>query len=666
MHLREVSEQKGLPVGAEVLAGGGVRFRVWAPRRRRVEVVFEGEGAHAPLELEPEGGGYFSAQAPGGDAGALYRYRLDGDAGLVYPDPASRSQPQGPHGPSRVVDPHGFEWTDGGWEGARAHGLVLYEMHVGTFTREGTWAAAGRELPELASLGVTCVEMMPVTEFAGNFGWGYDGVDLFAPTRLYGTPDDFRRFVDRAHRAGLGVILDVVYNHLGPEGNYLRQFAEEYFSERHHTEWGEALNFDGAGSAPVREFFLSNAAYWVREFHFDGLRIDATQSVFDDSEDHILAAVTRRVREEARGRGTFVVGENEPQHTRLVRPQAQGGLGLDALWNDDFHHSAMVAVTGRGEAYYTDYKGSPQEFVSSAKYGFLYQGQRYRWQRARRGTPALDLGAGSFVNFVQNHDQIANSARGFRVHQLTSPGRFRALTALLLLGPATPMLFQGQEFASSAPFHYFADFPEELARLVRKGRAEFLAQFRSVATREARECLAAPEAHETFERCKLDFSERKTNRPVYEMHRDLLRLRREDAVFASQAAQGIDGAVLGPEAFVLRFFDVGGDDRLLVVNFGRDLNLNPAPEPLLAPPLERLWTVLWSSEDCRYGGSGTPPLETRQNWLVPGHAAVALRPAPRSEVMDLAGGRGEVSEEEETRKEVLKVWEKEQSDSSAG
>jgi maltooligosyltrehalose trehalohydrolase len=465
----------------------------------------------------------------------------------------------------------------------------------------------------------------------------------------------------------VAVILDVVYNHLGPEGNYLGQFAEEYFSDRHQTEWGEALNFDGPGSPAVREFFIANAAYWVREFHFDGLRIDATQSVFDDSEEHILASVTRRARDDAGARSVLVVGENEPQHARLVRRPEHGGYGLDALWNDDFHHSAVVAVTGRREAYYTDYQGTPQEFVSSAKYGFLYQGQRYRWQRRRRGTPAFDLHPTNFVNFIQNHDQVANSARGLRLHRLTSPGRYRALTALLLLGPATPMLFQGQEFAASAPFYYFADFPPELAEKVRQGRAEFLAQFRSIATREARECLRAPEARETFEQCKLDFAERERNRPVYEMHRDLLRLRREDKVFAAQAPRALDGAVLGAEAFVLRFFgEEAGDDRLLVVNFGADLNLNPAPEPLLAPPEGRLWRVLWSSEECRYGGSGTPPPETKLNWLIPGHAAVALAPAPAGEVFDPASGEGEVSEEEETRKEVLKAWEREAKDSSAG
>jgi len=627
----ETVNLRRLPCGAEVLPGGGVHFRVWAPRRRRVEVVFETGGAPAAVALEAEDGGYFSAHAPQARAGMDYRFRLDGGAEL-YPDPASRFQPEGPHGPSRVVDPLTFRWADGAWPGATLRGQVVYELHVGTFTREGTWEAAARELRELAACGVTCVEMMPVADFPGRFGWGYDGVNLFAPTRLYGEPDDLRRFVDEAHACRVAVILDVVYNHLGPDGNYLRRFADEYFSERYQTEWGDALNFDGAASAHVREFFLSNAAYWVEEFHFDGLRLDATQQIFDASDEHIIAAVTRRVREAAGGRRTIVVGENEPQHARLVRPSERGGYGLDGLWNDDFHHTAMVALTGRGEAYYTDYKGSPQEFVSAAKYGFLYQGQRYKWQKARRGTPVLDLDPAALVNFIQNHDQIANSGRGARAHELTSPGRLRAMTALLLLAPATPMLFQGQEFAASSPFLYFADHEAALAAQVRAGRTEFLSQFPSLATAEARALLSAPHDPRTFERCKLDLSERGKHGEVYQLHRDLLRLRREDPVFSRPRRRGLDGAVLGPEAFVLRFFDDGGDggeagDRLLVVNFGADLHLDPAPEPLLAPPEGAPWGVLWSSESVTYGGGGTAPLDTDENWRIPGHAAVALQPA---------------------------------------
>jgi len=620
-------------------------------------VVFEGEGAQGHVALEAEEGGYFAGLARGASEGALYRFRLDGDERL-YPDPASRFQPQGPHGPSRVVDPLGFRWTDGAWEGASLKGQVVYEMHVGSFTPEGTLASAARELRELADLGVTCVELMPLAEFPGRFGWGYDGVCLYAPTRLYGEPDDLRRFVCEAHACGVAVILDVVYNHLGPDGNYLGQFSDHYFTDRHKNEWGDALNFDGETSAPVREFFLSNARYWVEEFHIDGLRLDATQSIQDDSPEHFLAALTREVRGAAGGRATIIVGENEPQQTRMLLPAECGGYGLDGLWNDDFHHAAMVALTGRSEAYYSDYRGAPQEFVSSAKYGFLYQGQRYKWQRQRRGTPTRGLAPEVFVNFIQNHDQIANSARGLRAHRLTSPARLRAMTALMLLMPGTPMLFMGQEFAASAPFHYFADHEAGLAEKVRRGRMEFLAQFRSIATRETRKRLPDPVSPETFERCKLDLSEREAHREVYELHRDLLSLRREDPVFSAQEPRALDGAVLSAEAFVLRFFGPDGDDRLLVVNLGGDLGLNPAPEPLLAPPPGRVWRTLWSSEDYRYGGTGTPPLETRNNWCVPGEAAVALAPADASAAGDPAGGGGgEQSEEAEVREELLHEWE---------
>ncbi len=622
--LKITEHPRRLKIGAEVLPSGGTSFRVWAPRRRKVEVVLENE--RRACDLEPEAEGYFSGVVEQAGDGAIYRFRLEG-ADRLYPDPASRFQPEGPHGPSRVVDPNKFDWTDRGWRGAGLPGQVIYEMHVGTFTRAGTWAAAMRELDELARLGITVIELMPVADFPGRFGWGYDGVNLFAPTRLYGEPDDFRRFVDRAHALSVGVILDVVYNHLGPDGNYLKEFAGDYFTDRYTTDWGEAVNYDGENAGPVREFALENAAYWIEEFHLDGLRLDATQNVYDSSEDYILAAIAQRVRVAARGRSTIIVGENEPQDVILVRPPEQGGYGLDALWNDDFHHSAMVAMTGRNEAYYTDYRGKPQEFISAVKYGYLYQGQWYKWQEQRRGTPGLKLPPAAFVIFIQNHDQIANSGRGERCHLLTSPGRYRAMTALMLLAPGTPMLFQGQEFAASSPFFYFADHQEELAKLVAKGRAEFLAQFRSLATAETQAVLPDPSDPRTFEQSKLDLTERESNAGVYLMHRDLLRLRREDAVFRAQRAGGVDGAVLGDECFVLRFFGEAGDDRLLVVNLGVDLHLAAAPEPLLAPPEAMEWQTLWSSEDPRYGGLGTAPLDTEENWRIPGHAAVAMGPA---------------------------------------
>ena len=466
-----------------------------------------------------------------------------------------------------------------------------------------------------------------MAEFSGRFGWGYDGVDLFAPTRLYGRPDDLRRFVERAHALGVAVILDVVYNHLGPTGNYLRSFSPAYFTDRYENEWGDAINFDGPDSGPVREFFASNAAYWIDEFHFDGLRLDATQQIFDNSPEHILSLVSTAARDAAQGRSTIIVAENEPQDVRIVRPQRDGGFGLDGLWNDDFHHSAVVAVTGRSEAYYSDTRGEAQEFVSAAKYGYLYQGQHYHWQQQPRGTPTWSIPPAAFVCFLQNHDQVANSARGARLHQLTSPGRLRAMTALFLLMPSTPMLFQGQEFAASAPFLYFADFEGELAAAVRKGRAEFLTQFPSVAAYESQAALDAPGDPATFARCKLDLREREKHAEAYALHRDLLALRREDEAFQTQRIGGVDGAVLSSSAFALRFFTDGhAGDRLLIVNLGADLNRDSIAEPLLAPPAGRAWDVRWSSEHPKYGGRGTAYPWKNGCWRIAGESASVFAP----------------------------------------
>ncbi len=626
--------RRRFPVGAETLPQGGVHFRVWAPRRRRVRVLLSKNEDFTEwtreLELTAEDGGYFAGRASEATAGMFYKMFLDDDP-FGYPDPASRFQPHGPHGPSQIIDPTQFNWTDHEWKGVPRKGQVLYEMHIGTFTQEGTWEAAGDHLHELADLGVTVLEVMPVHEFPGRFGWGYDGVNLFAPTRLYGTPDDFRRFVDRAHAAGLGVILDVVYNHLGPDGNFLAQFSEDYFTDRYVCEWGAAINFDGPNCEPVREFFLMNAEYWIREFHLDGLRIDATQQIFDSSPDHIVAAITRTAREAAAPRSVYIIGENEPQQVKFITPPERGGYGLDALWNDDLHHSAMVALTGRADAYYSDYRGTPQEFIASAKWGFLYQGQYYSWQKNRRGTPSLRIPPSQFVNFIQNHDQVANSGSGARCHVLTSPSRYRALTALLLLLPQTPMLFQGQEFAASAPFFYFADQKEEIARQVAKGRAKFLSQFRLLATPEMQARLPDPGDPMTFVRSKLDQGERRAHSQEHDLHRDLLRIRRTEAAFARQEPGAVDGEVLGAEAFVLRFFgerDV--DDRLLLVNLGRDVHVHPSPQPLLAPPEGHVWDLFWTSEDPRYGGWGTPPPETEFHWHLQGEAAAILKPRPRN------------------------------------
>lgn len=609
------------PIGAEVQEGG-VSFRVWAPRRRAVTLV----AGDRTLALAARPGGYFEGFLEGAGDGLEYGFRLDDDPKL-YPDPASRFQPEGPHGPSRVVDPSRFDWTDDAWQGAGPAGQVVYELHVGTFTREGTWAAAAARLPDLADLGVTLIEVMPVAEFPGRFGWGYDGVDMFAPTRLYGTPDDFRRFVNAAHALRIGVILDVVYNHLGPSGNYLAQYADAYFTRRYTNEWGDALNFDGEDAGPVRELFITNAAYWISEFHLDGLRLDATQSIHDRGPVHVLTEVGQAARHAAGKKTIWIVAENEPQDTRLVRAVEHGGMGLDALWNDDFHHATHVVATGNREAYYHDYHGSPQELISAVKWGYLYQGQRYAWQKNARGTPGLDIDAQSYVNYIENHDQVANSAWGQRLHELGSPGITRCLTALMLLAPSTPMLFQGQEWAASAPFLYFADHEPALAARVAEGRREFLAQFPSI-TAAVQARLPAPHDPSTFERCRLDHAEKSQGRhaQALALHRDLLRLRREDPVLAGARSANLHGAVLCAHAFLLRWRDETHGDRLLLVNLGSQHTLHELPEPLLAPPERARWAPLWSSERPDYGGHDGVAVFDANGLTLPGQSAVLLFP----------------------------------------
>jgi len=615
--------RRALPVGAEVLASG-VHFRVWAPKRRQVDLVLEHR--HATTRMASEEGGYFSCHVREATPGTRYGFRLD--QGGIFPDPASRFQPDGPHGFSQVVAPCLFQWHDAGWRGVELRETVLYELHAGTFTPEGTWLAASLQLPRLRDLGITALEVMPVAEFPGKFGWGYDGVDLFAPSRLYGVPDDLRTFVDRAHDLGLGVILDVVYNHLGPDGNYLREFSDTYFSEKYVNEWGDPINFDGEGSGPVRELFLANAGYWIREFHFDGLRLDATQSIFDTSREHILGLMARRVREAADGRATLLIAENESQDSRLLDPPERGGFGLDAVWNDDFHHTARVALTGVREGYYTDYGGTPQELLSAMKHGWLFQGQRYVWQKKRRGSPALHLAPERFITYLENHDQVANTPFGDRPAHSSSPGRYRALTALLLLGPSTPQLFQGQELGGATPWKYFADHVPELAQRVRKGRAEFMSQFPRVATPEVSRLLPDPSDPATFESCKIEL--RAANPAALALHRDLLRLRREHVVPRPRGPLAFDGAVLSAHAFLLRWSSPA-QELLLVVNLGPDLRPEAVPEPLLAPPAGARWRMLWSSEDPKYGGLGTPiPDSDDLGWRIPAECAVLLGPEERT------------------------------------
>jgi maltooligosyltrehalose trehalohydrolase len=614
-----VSQGRVYPVGAEMISASEAHVRVWAPDHQRVTLIIDSRS----VSLDAEAGGYFGCQVVA-RPGSRYGFRFDGDD-TVYPDPASRSQPDGPHGLSAVVDLSAYEWHDAGWTGVSLPGQVLYEFHVGTFTRDGTWRAAAKQLPRLRDAGITVMQMMPVAEFAGDFGWGYDGVQWFAPYHGYGTPADLQAFVDTAHGLGLAVTLDVVYNHLGPSGNYLPRFSRAYGSRRYANEWGDALNFDDAQCEGLRELVLSNAAYWVREFHVDGFRIDAAQQIYDVSSEHILAALTRVARETAAPRSIIVVAEHEPQHAKLMRPPEAGGYGMDGVFNEDFHHSTRVALTGAHEAYTSDYRGTAREWLSAALHGFLFQGQYYPWQSARRGAPALDRPAHEFIAFIENHDQVANAAVGQRLVDIASQPAWRAMSGLLLLGPWTPLLFQGQEWGTRTKFSYFCDHEPDLQAQVFQGRQQFLSQFTRLlhaydgATVEA---VGRP----AFDECRLDHDFDPLADPNWRMYRDLTTLRREDASLGQHAARLV-GSTLDDHTLLLRFIGrVAHEDRLLVVNLGPDIELGSVPDPLVAPPELFDWCVLWSSEDRAYGGVGIagscPPVKL----VATGRATTVFRP----------------------------------------
>lgn len=603
--------------------GNGTRFTLWALGRQRAAVEIEGKGT---FELNRDADGYFGADIAGVGPGARYWFRLD--RGPRLPDLASRWQPEGNDGASVVMGDN-FAWSDANWAGVGHRDQVIYELHIGTFTAEGTWRAAMARLGFLRELGITVVQVMPIGTFNGRFGWGYDTTLPYAPFAAYGAPDDIRTFVDAAHALGIGVILDVVYNHVGHGGHY-RAYCEHYLTDRYDTEWGASFNYDGEGARAVRDFIIGNATYWVSSFHFDGLRIDAAQAMFDASSEHMIAEITRAVRIAAGQRQTYVIVENQPQEHRMIDPPERGGYGLDAMVNDDFHHAMRVAVTGHNDFYYSDYCGTPQELVSALKYGFLYQGQRSAMRREAYGTCNLDTTPDRFVHFLENHDQVANSARGFRLASLASPARVRAMTSLLLLGPQTPCLFQGQEFGATNPFLYFLGLEGEDGRNVAEGRRRAVSNFPSVTDPAMQERLPDPGDPQTFALSKLDWAEAERNAGLLALHRDLLALRRSDPTLSQAAGRRFDGAVLGEAALLLRYItpDPAGH-RLLLFNLGRDLPFGTAAEPLLAPPDGHGWRLQWSSEHPDYDGAGRRPADLDEPWTLPADCALLLHSEPR-------------------------------------
>ncbi len=589
------------------------------------------DGRRHPLRDQEEETGHFLLEVPGLKAGCRYRYVVDGRG--PFPDPASRFQPEGPHGWSEVIDPSSYPWTTREWprNDFQLAGQVLYELHLGTFTQEGTYRAAEREFKRLRDLGVTVLEIMPVHEFSGEFGWGYDGVAFFAPYHRYGRPDDLRHMVDAAHTEGLAVLLDVVYNHFGPDGNYFGEYSRQYFSKQ-ASDWGSAPNFDNDS---VRDYFLENVAAWIREYRLDGLRFDATQAIVDSGhcEEHILAAMSQRAREAAGNRKIILISECERQWAHQLKPVDEGGHGLDGMWNDDLHHSMIVRLTGRREAYYSDHAGKPQEFISAAKYGVLFQGQYYCWQKAARGTDCRRVKPWQWITFLENHDQVANTLLGTRPKTQSNPGMYRAMAAYWLLTPGTPMFFMGQEYGTERPFLYFSDQKAEILDKVRCGRLTFLKQFPSIRdTENVAQLVPDPGSPETFQKCKLAHEDRTTEEATRycTFFRDLLQLRREDPSIARQYQSTLDGAVLSDDCFVLRYFGENEQqrlDRLLLINLGPTLKLEYLPEPLLAPPEHTEWTMIWNSERPEYGGSSVVFPITESGWEISGPAAILLAAA---------------------------------------
>lgn len=612
-----------LDMGAQVLANG-VLFRVWAPKAKQVEVELQSPRGLAYYPLSPETEGVFSTVVPEAGPGSRYRFRLDGLRS--YPDPYSRKQPQGVHGPSEVVAVD-YPWQDDGWTGARKDELIIYELHVGAFTPEGTFEAAIGQLDELRRLGVTAIELMPVAEFPGKRNWGYDGVYLYAPSLNYGGVEGLKRLVDCAHQRGLAVLLDVVYNHLGPSGNYLRAYSDLYFTDRYRTPWGEAMNYDGPGSRWVRHFVVQNACYWLNEYHIDGLRLDATHAVFDSSPVSVLQEIADTARACALpGREPIIIAENENNDVRLIRPTSCGGYGLDGVWADDFHHTVRTFLTGEKDGYYADYAGSLKDIAYTVKHGYLYQGQMSRHLGRPRGTKVTDEPAEKFVFCIQNHDQIGNRAFGERLNHQVSLAQYHVASALLLLVPETPLLFMGQEFAASSPFLYFTDHEPDLGRLVTEGRRDEFKKFEAFSDPSKRARIPDPQAESTFHRSKLDLSERATHGQTYRLYKDLIALRRRDAVLRSADRKRLEAVALTDSVLAIRRWSDEGT-RLALLNFGAAVLIS-VPDDLAGGVSPDGWQLLFTTASNDYGSvTDTPRLRSAAGrlalWL-PASCAVVL------------------------------------------
>lgn len=575
---------------------GGTRFRIPATVEALTLLLHDGPAA-GRHPLARDGDGVYDIVIAGAAVG--HRYSLITADGRAYPDPASRFQPEGVHGPSQIVDPGAFRWTDDGWRGVPARDLVVYELHVGTFSPEGTFAGVRERLPLLRELGVTAIELMPVADFPGARNWGYDGVCLYAPSRAYGRPDDLRALVDDAHRLGLGVLLDVVYNHLGPEGGYVTVLIPEYLTNRHQTPWGNAVNLDSPGSAIVREFLVANAEHWIREYHLDGLRLDATHALIDDSPEHIVREIAGAARQAARWPIHIHAEDHRNLATLLDRSSARA-WGLDAVWADDFHHIVRRAVAGDSHGYYSDYTGTADELARTMRQGWLYTGQHSAHHGERRGTDASHIPMRQFVVCVENHDQIGNRARGDRLHHTIDEATWRAATTLLLTAPMIPLLFMGQEWAACSPFQFFTDLGGDLGEAVSRGRRREFAAFPEFSAAAACASIPDPQAESTFEASRLRWDERTQERHArtLALYQSLIRLRSQHAALAASDSATIDAEACGTDAVALRRIDDEAEFLIVVrLNGGGRIEVD-SPRP---------GVVIMTTEESRLTADPAPP-----------------------------------------------------------
>jgi maltooligosyltrehalose trehalohydrolase len=573
-----------MPFGAECRDDGTVRFRLWAPSASSVGLVLD-ESRDCELAMSATHSGWFELVTKEAGAGTRYHFKVDDQEAV--PDPASRYQPSGVHGPSEVINPKSFEWQDANWRGRPWNEAVVYEMHVGTFTPEGTFAAAERKLDYLADLGVTAIEIMPVLSFPGQRNWGYDGVLAYAPARAYGRPEDLKTFINTAHAKNLMVFLDVVYNHFGPEGNYLPLYAPQFFTDRHRTPWGPAINFDNPDSRTVRDYFIHNALYWLEEYHFDGLRFDAVHAISDDSFPDILTELAETVGKHfGRERYIHLVLENDNNAAHYLNRGADNNARLyTAQWNDDIHHSLHVLTAGEKDGYYADYAADPAWHLGRClAEGFSYQGDVSRYRNGQpRGEPSRELPPTCFVSFLQNHDQVGNRALGERITNLADPAAVKAAVTCLLLAPSPPLLFMGEEFRATTPFLFFCNFGADLASKVTNGRRSEFAKFPQFSSPETQARIPDPNSEETFLASKLDWSspEKPQHRGWLDFYRELLACRRSEIVprVAKIASGKSSFQVIGNKTISVTWPFVGGGRLRLFANFsGARIGITEEPQ----------------------------------------------------------------------------------------